>query len=497
MKRIMTSSSQSIAQTSTAQADTADSSTIMKRVWAFLLALVLCIGLMPSFAWADEGDEDGDGTTQAEEEGEGEGENDGNTMNANPYDADAASELLNNLETRFSTGGTDSELTNDTVYAAIALDMLGKGDQINKEGVLKTLNEYEETNGSAPTAGALAKYIFALTAADENCKAVSDGDETRDLVKDMEDLVDKEHMDVYSAVWILGVYPYGGYEQGETCEMSIEELAQFVIDNQNEEGLFGAEGYEDTQTTAQAIYALDLYYMGADDGTNEETATKAKEAAEKAEKALLDYQNEDGGFKLSKDSSESDIDATANIATALKIDGYDVASLESSDDSKNLATADGSSPIGYLTATADETLDGYTTSGTYNEAMTSSTVFMALAADAANVNLDNIDANSAESNSEGTTTAGYSPSSGSGGGSGGSATPASASTTPTSGSGTTSSSTPSSSSSNPSSGSTLAKTGDADTAGVAGIALVALCGALVCALVAARCMRTNRDSARH
>ncbi len=422
----------------------------------------------------------------------------GNTMNANTYDEEAASTLLNNLKTRFSTGGSDASITNDTVYAALGLNMMGEGSKINDEAVLENLNGVDN-----PTAGVLAKYIMALTAAGVDCTHVlNDEGGTHDLIAELDTQVSKDDMDIYSAVWVLAAYLYGSYDQGDGCEMTIKDLADYILDHRNGDGLFGDSEYGyDTQTTAQAIYALYLYSADTDDSAD------VKDAIDKADDAVLELQNADGGFGYSADYPESSIDATANMVVALKAGGYDVTS------SDGFPNADGSAPIGYLTSQADADLDGYHDNSPSNEPMTSSTVLMALAAEESNLSSDDLTANSATpasgttseaagtgTGTSGTTTpAAYSGTGGTGTGSG--YTPSSgtsgSSTTPHTG--TTSSTTPSNTSATTPSSSgnnKLAQTGDDTTTAIALTSAIALC-ALAGALVARRRMRATQDTDIH
>ncbi len=408
----------------------------------------------------------------------------------NPYDATAASTLLDNLEKRFSTGGTDASITNDTVYAAIALNMLGKGSKIDGDAILANLNTYKNEN--EPTAGAIAKYIMALTAAGMDCKSVSNGaGGTQDLIAEMDSLVRKDSMDVYSAVWILWAYEYGSYEQG-SCEMSLGDLANFIMDSRDEDGLVGDEAYGgDTQTTAQAIFALITYYLDVIAGSlpyinsdpdvyeaAQDYAGDLLDMVIKSEVAIETLENTDGGFGYSVDYPESNIDATANASAAFKVMGGDPTSTVS------FWRGDGSTPIGYLTAQADADLSGYTENSPSDEAMTSATVFMALTIVESDIGYHDL---TAQPVGDGT---------GSSTGTGSYTSPSYASYSPSTGS-TTSSTTPASSSTtSPSSGgNSLAKTGD-DTSTVALAGAIAL-GALACALFAVCRMYVNRDTNRH
>ena len=282
----------------------------------------------------------------------------------NIYDEDKTATLLENLIERFSDGGSDEAISNSTVYAAIALNSLGLGDQIDADAIIESLESYEETYGSSISAGTLAKYIMALTAAGVDCTDVEvtlGGETVTDLVAYMEDLVtDSEN--AYSAVFILAIYDYGGYETENSDEI-ISDMIDVILENTSD-GLVGGSGYYDTETTAQAILALLPY---TDDG-------EVAAFLEEAEAALLAYQNEDGGFDYDSYSTSSNLDATAYIVAALTALGYDCA------EGTALTTENGSTPIGYLVAMADSTLDGYDENSSYDESMTSATVLLALAA---------------------------------------------------------------------------------------------------------------------
>ncbi len=545
MKRTITTKA---SQDSTRAGD----ATMMQRVCIALLALVLCIGLMPSFAWAAdeedaatdvdadsqevvveesdsdeeeavdiavlaydediddsaedeaiedddvEGDEvdanvpmflaDNDDENGDDDENKNESENSNASANngaviasssAVAYDDEKAKTLFDNLVKRFSKGGEDAAISNDTVYAAIGLDMLALGDDIDADAVLKNLNDVEK-----PTAGVLAKYIMALTAAGEDCTKIEIDGEERNLIDEMDELISVDDMDIFSAVWILSAYLYKPYVQGEKCEMSIDGLVEFILNSHDEDNLFGDSEYGyDTQTTAQAIYALSLYYADLTEGAerddpdlsdSDKLRFEAMDAMEDAAKAIIELQNTDGGIGYSHEYPESSIDATANAAVALQLLGYDTTDPES------LNRDDEATPIGYLVDEADEDLNGYTANESVsNEPMTASTVLMALSAVDSDTTLRDD---------------GYTPSGSTYptydlndwlGNTATTGTNNGTSATPSSGSGYTS---PTSAGGN---GSTLAKTGDDNTPIAIATGIVALC-ALAVALVAARRLRRLR-----
>lgn len=260
------------------------------------------------------------------------------TANSNKYDAAKAETLIANLSARFAINGKDHAIDNNTFYAAIALNSLGKGASIDAAAILANLNKDD-----LMTAGRMGKYIMALTAADIDCTKVNDNGTVRNLVAEMEALEKPESMSVYDAVCILPVYQYGSYKQGDSA-MVPSALIDLILANADDKGLFGSLTYGcDTQTTAQAILAL-LPYQSFHSG--------AAAAIKKAESALLSMENEDGSFACSAQYREANLDATANVVAALEVLGYNCTS-----DSR-LTTSNGSTPFGYLTSVADKDLAG-------------------------------------------------------------------------------------------------------------------------------------------
>lgn len=263
------------------------------------------------------------------------------TANSNKYDAAKAETLIANLSARFAINGKDHAIDNNTFYAAIALNSLGKGASIDAAAILANLNKDD-----LMTAGRMGKYIMALTAAGIDCTKVNDNGTVRNLVAEMEALEKPESMSVYDAVCILPVYQYGSYKQGDSA-MAPSALIDLILANADDKGLFGSLAYGcDTQTTAQAILAL-LPYQSFHSG--------AAAAIKKAESALLSMENEDGSFAYSAQYREANLDATANVVAALEA-------------------------LGYLTSVADKDLTGYLDSSSYNESATSAVVLMAFAA---------------------------------------------------------------------------------------------------------------------
>lgn len=263
------------------------------------------------------------------------------TANSNKYDAAKAETLIANLSARFAINGKDHAIDNNTFYAAIALNSLGKGASIDAAAILANLNKDD-----LMTAGRMGKYIMALTAAGIDCTKVNDNGTVRNLVAEMEALEKPESMSVYDAVCILPVYQYGSCKQGDSA-MAPSALIDLILANADDKGLFGSLTYGcDTQTTAQAILAL-LPYQSFHSG--------AAAAIKKAESALLSMENEDGSFAYSAQYREANLDATANVVAALEA-------------------------LGYLTSVAEKDLTGYLDASSYNESAASAVVLMAFAA---------------------------------------------------------------------------------------------------------------------
>ena len=282
------------------------------------------------------------------------------TANSNKYDAAKAETLIANLSARFAINGKDHAIDNNTFYAAIALNSLGKGASIDAAAILANLNKDD-----LMTAGRMGKCIMALTAAGIDCTKVHDNGTVRNLVAEKEALEKPESMSVCDTVCILPVYQYGSYKQGDSA-MAPSALIDLILANVDDEGLFGSLKYGcDTQTTAQAILAL-LPHQSFHSG--------AAAAIKKAESALLSMENEDGSFAYSAQYREANLDATANVVAALEALGYNCAS-----DSR-LTTSNGSTPLGYLTSVADKDLMGCLDASSYNESAASVAVLMAFAA---------------------------------------------------------------------------------------------------------------------
>lgn len=282
------------------------------------------------------------------------------TVNSNKYDAAKAQSLIANLSARFAINGKDHAIDNNTFYAAVALNSLGKGASIDADAILANLKKDD-----GMTAGRMGKYIMALTAAGIDCTKVNDNGTMRNLVAEMEALEKPESMSVYDAVCILPVYQYGSYKQGDSA-MAPSALIDLILANADDKGLFGFLTYGcDTQTTAQAILAILPYQSVRSD---------VEAAIKKAGSALLSMENEDGSFAYSAQYGGANLDATANAVAALEALGYDCVS-----DSR-LTTSNGSTPLGYLTSVADKDLAGYMDASSYNESAASAVALMAFVA---------------------------------------------------------------------------------------------------------------------
>ncbi len=304
----------------------------------------------------------------------------------NKYDADKAELLIVNLSGRFRKGGADDAISNSTFEAAVALNQQGLGSSLNAEKILANLEKDLKGTDTydSMSAGRYAKYILALTSAGVDCTNLtfSDGS-VHNAIDEMNKLCDEGTPNVYEAVCILPVYQNYADNGGREAK-----LIDTIIAAQNEDGLFGAtfgsEEYYDSQTTAQAILALIPY---------KNSNTKAKDAINKAVDAIYTLQNEDGGFAYNKDGGASNLDATAEIVTALSALGFDCAY------GQDLTTANGSTPLGWLINQADDTLDAYEDKCNYDETMTSATALHGFVA-AAKYNAQPYKLNKVESGSE-------------------------------------------------------------------------------------------------
>ncbi len=287
----------------------------------------------------------------------------------NVYDAEKAALLLENLAARFKKDSADASVSNDTFQAAVALNQLGLGADLDADAIVANLEKsMADAQSGGFSAGTYAKYILALTAAGVDCTKVTFSDGTvHNAVDEMNAMVDDATPGVYAAVCILPVYQTYGDNAGRAAK-----LIDTILDAQGDSGLFGVTGWEDSQTTAQAITALLPYRNSRSDVTD---------AIEKAVNALFDLQCEDGGFAYMYGKDTSNLDATSEVIVALTALGYDCA------EGQDLLTSNGSSPLGWLVAQADQdSLDGFQGAGdsglTTVEQMSAAVAVFALTADA-------------------------------------------------------------------------------------------------------------------
>ena len=278
--------------------------------------------------------------------------------------------LRDNLADRFvasstranESGDLDKNLANNRYEAAIALNTLGRGGEIDVAAVLAKMDGDSEIK-EKKKAGRMAKYITMLTNAGVDCTAVDDNGTTRNLVQEMEQLEQGGSVSVYDAVCILPVYGYDGYKPGKNA-LSEDALVKAITNAQDAtSGLVGSGGFDDTQTTAQAILALLPY----------KSDTNVASAIEAAAKGIIAMQLDDGGIALQAGETSSNIEATAEAVSALSALGKDA-------NGEELKSKTGATPVSYLLDQADETLDGYTKNSSYDEQLTSSTVLLALTA---------------------------------------------------------------------------------------------------------------------
>ncbi|MCD8199959.1 MAG: hypothetical protein LUD25_03225, partial [Coriobacteriaceae bacterium] len=305
------------------------------------------------------------------------------------YDEATARTLCANLAARFGAGGADGSITNDTFYAALALDELGFGSDVDADAILANMDGFEQTNGYALGAGTLAKYILALDAAGCDVTALPDQGTTRDLVAEMEALITTEGMpDVYSLVYILPVYSVAAGSD-EMRDAVLEALLGYQITDTESSyyGLFGEVFSEGTdyeywdytvQTTAQAVLALapfnDEFY---EDGN--EHSSDLRNAITSAYSAVGKAQTDDGGFYYSPDygTDASDFDTSANALAAVV--AYDALEHVVRTGGGSGSTDRVSPAVSYILGCADTDLAGFNAAGTWNETMSAAAAFYGLA----------------------------------------------------------------------------------------------------------------------
>lgn len=280
-----------------------------------------------------------------------------------PTDKKASAKLLKNLTKRFAKGGDDSKMNDLAVNAAVALNALGKGDQIDTDAIVKKLEKTEKKAKGGLTLGQYGRYIMMLTAGGVDCNAVQIGGKTRNLVLEMEELSLEADPTIEDAVYLLPVYGNDGYRY--TKGLTEDGLIDLILSAQDKDGYFWPDESADTYSiplTSQALLAL-LPYVDDDD---------VADAVSNAGEALADAQLIDGSWPVDGLALEGDIPATAYAVTALAAAGADPV--------KDLRTSNKSTPLGYLTAHADKALDGYADLDKKTDTVTSAAVLMALAA---------------------------------------------------------------------------------------------------------------------
>lgn len=291
-----------------------------------------------------------------------------------PTDKKATAKLLKKLTARFSAKGDDGVLSADTVNAAAALNALGKGADIDADGLIKSFAKAEKKAEDGLTLGQYGRFIMALTAAGIDCTKAQIGGKTRNLVVEMEKLTADADPTVEEAVYLLPVYGNDNYRN--ISGTTPEGLIEIILDAQGEDGFFWADEKAETYSiplTSQALLALVPYLD--DELVDKKVSDEVADAVAAASEALYDAQLIDGSWPADGVALEGNIPATAYATTALVALGADPA--------KDLKTSNDSTPLGYLTAHADKALDGYTDAegvAKKDEPVVAATVLMALAA---------------------------------------------------------------------------------------------------------------------
>ena len=273
--------------------------------------------------------------------------------------------LCTMLQARFSTGGADAAIDNMTFIAAPALALMGQRDAIDAQAIVGKLDA--ERSANTLSAGRLAKYIIALTAAGKDCTSVMSGGKLANLVSEMEGLMSANES-VYNAVLILPAYRYGGYSMANSPATETA-LIETILASQAKSGLFGGE-YASTQLTGEALLALQPY---AADNPQVASAIKA------AVRALWTMQNSDGGFRYDATQDFSDVNATGEAVA-----GLSGISIDAGGATSNISASDqGVTPASYLFGAADVSQDGYkqlAESLGYNEPMMAAYAFAGITA---------------------------------------------------------------------------------------------------------------------
>ncbi len=232
------------------------------------------------------------------------------TANSNKYDAAKAETLIANLSARFAINGKDHAIDNNTFYAAIALNSLGKGASIDAAAILANLNKDD-----LMTAGRMGKYIMALTVAGIDCTKVNDNGTVRNLVAEMEALEKPESMSVYDAVCILPVYQYGSCKQGDSA-MAPSALIDLILANADDKGLFGsaqpdeqvAQQQAQEQSASASSTSVKQSTSGQPDNFQDggDKASSAEDGKAKDENSSTDSSQEQSEGSSSEQASQSD-----------------------------------------------------------------------------------------------------------------------------------------------------------------------------------------------
>lgn len=288
-----------------------------------------------------------------------------------PTDETATAQLLKELTARFVADGPDGALDGSLVNAAIALNSLGKGEDIDADAIMKSLIKDEKRAKDGLTGGQYGGYIMMLTAAGIDCTAVDINGTTRNLVQEMEKIVADTEPTPDEAVFMLPVFGNDGYEP--TQENTIEDLVGAIWMLQDGDGYIWPSETAETYSiplTSQALLAL-IPFVDDKDLAKAFGKGALQDAVDAAAEGLADAQLIDGSWPVDGLALEGDVPSTAYAMTALVAMG--------ADPQTDLKTSNDSTPLGYLTAHADSSLDGYTGLDG-DEPVTAATVLMALAA---------------------------------------------------------------------------------------------------------------------
>lgn len=270
---------------------------------------------------------------------------------------DQKDQAISRLLSCFTQGDWGKDLDLEAWEASVAAYSMGSASSLNADALIA--NYASEASANALDAGRLGKYIIALTAARVDCTDVYVQGKHVNLIDALEKKISEDtYLSVYSAVVALPVFGACGYK---TSESVIGKLISTTMSAQNSKGLFGMSGYEDVQTTSQAIMALIPYKDNMD----------VSASIDKAESAIMSMQDESGAFKYSNDYPT--LEAPDTTAAAF------VALLALGKTNADLATVNGATPLSFIMSIIDSDLKGF--SGSWNNKMSSSVALLAFAAD--------------------------------------------------------------------------------------------------------------------